>query len=47
MKQISFRVPDGLLKEIDHILRYKNYTSRSDLLRDLLRKWVEANKVRG
>jgi len=38
---INLSLPAGLAKSVDKIVKQKNYASRSEFFRDLLRMWLE------
>ncbi|RLG72877.1 MAG: transcriptional regulator [Thermoprotei archaeon] len=44
MAKISLRIPDTLLNDVDELLKISKYQNRSELIRDLLRKWVNGKK---
>ena len=45
MERITISVDEKLAKEFDALIRKRGYTSRSEAMRDLLRRDVEANRV--
>ena len=45
MERITISVDEKLAREFDAIIRKRGYTSRSEAMRDLLRRDVEANRV--
>lgn len=45
MAKISFRLPDTLENTVRKKLQISNYSCMSELLRDLLRKWIEHNTI--
>ena len=45
MERITISVDEKLAKEFDALIRRRGYTSRSEAMRDLLRRDVEANRV--
>lgn len=44
MKSIQIRLPKKMLKEIDCTISKGLYTSRSELIRDCIRKHIEYEK---
>jgi len=45
MERITISVDEKLAKEFDALIKKRGYTSRSEAMRDLLRRDVEANRV--
>ena len=45
MERITISVDEKLAKEYDALIRKRGYASRSEAMRDLLRQYVEANRV--
>jgi len=45
MERVTISVDESLAKEFDALIRKRGYTSRSEAVRDLLRREVEANRV--
>jgi CopG family nickel-responsive transcriptional regulator len=45
MERITMSIDEGLAKEFDALIAKRGYTSRSEAMRDLLRREVEANRV--
>jgi len=45
MERITISVDEKLAKEFDALIRKRGYTSRSEAMRDLLRRDVEASRV--
>ena len=45
MERITISVDEKLAKEYDALIGKRGYTSRSEAMRDLLRQYVEANRV--
>ena len=45
MERITISVDEKLAKEFDALIRKRGYASRSEAMRDLLRREVEANRV--
>jgi CopG family nickel-responsive transcriptional regulator len=45
MERITMSIDEGLAKEFDALIGKRGYTSRSEAMRDLLRREVEANRV--
>ena len=45
MERITISVDEDLAKEFDALIRKRGYTSRSEAMRDLLRRDVEANRI--
>jgi len=45
MERITISVDETLAREFDALIRKRGYTSRSEAMRDLLRRDVEANRV--
>ena len=45
MERITISVDEKLAKEFDALVRKRGYTSRSEAMRDLLRRDVEANRI--
>jgi len=45
MERITMSIDEGLAKEFDALAKARGYTSRSEAMRDLLRREVEANRV--
>jgi len=41
MNKITFRCPTKLSEEVERKLRSSDYPNKSELLRDLLRRWVK------
>lgn len=46
MKQITVKIPEPMLKDVHELLPTSRYTNRSDLMRCLLRDWVNAQRLR-
>ena len=46
MRTICFKCPDQLLDEVNNLIRNSRYTNRSELLRQLLRQWVEKMRTK-
>lgn len=44
-RAVTFRLPEDLLLRMDIKLRILNYAHRSELLRELIRDWVEKTSV--
>jgi hypothetical protein len=40
MELIQVRLPKGLIEQVDEIVRSRNYASKSDVIRDALRRFV-------
>jgi CopG family nickel-responsive transcriptional regulator len=45
MERITMSIDEGLAKEFDALIAKRGYTSRSEAMRDLLRREVESNRV--
>jgi CopG family nickel-responsive transcriptional regulator len=45
MERITISVDEMLAKEFDALIKKRGYASRSEAMRDLLRREVEANHV--
>src|SRR5512143_3692988 len=45
MERITMSIDEGLAREFDAFCKRRGYTSRSEAMRDLLRREVEANRV--
>ena len=45
MERITMSIDERLAKEFDALIAKRGYTSRSEAMRDLLRREVEANRV--
>ena len=45
MERITMSIDESLAKEFDALIAKRGYTSRSEAMRDLLRREVEANRV--
>ena len=45
MERITISVDEKLAKEFDALIKKRGYTSRSEAMRDLLRRDVEANRI--
>jgi CopG family nickel-responsive transcriptional regulator len=45
MERITISVNEQLAKEFDALIKKRGYTSRSEAMRDLLRRDVEANRI--
>ena len=45
MERITISVDEQLAKEFDALIKRRGYTSRSEAMRDLLRREVEANRI--
>ncbi len=45
MERITMSIDEKLAKEFDALIAKRGYTSRSEAMRDLLRREVEANRV--
>ncbi len=45
MERITMSIHESLAKEFDALIAKRGYTSRSEAMRDLLRREVEANRV--
>lgn len=41
VKTLNVKVPDDQYDEIEEIVRTRNYTSKAEFIRDLLRRYVE------
>jgi len=46
MERITMAIDEALAKEFDALIEKRGYASRSEAMRDLLRREVEANRVR-
>jgi CopG family transcriptional regulator, nickel-responsive regulator len=46
MERITMAIDEALAKEFDALIEKRGYGSRSEAMRDLLRREVEANRVR-
>ena len=46
MERITMAIDEALAKEFDALIARRGYKSRSEAMRDLLRREVEANRVR-
>jgi CopG family transcriptional regulator, nickel-responsive regulator len=46
MERITMAIDEALAKEFDALIAQRGYGSRSEAMRDLLRREVEANRVR-
>ena len=44
MERITMSIEEGLAREFDRLIAGRGYTSRSEAMRDLLRREVEANR---
>ena len=45
MERITMSIDEGLAREFDALAKRRGYASRSEAMRDLLRREVEANRV--
>lgn len=45
MERITMSIEESLAKEFDHLIESRGYTSRSEAMRDLLRREVEAHRL--
>jgi len=45
MERITMSIEEGLAREFDELIAARGYTSRSEAMRDLLRREVEARRV--
>jgi CopG family nickel-responsive transcriptional regulator len=45
MERITMSIDEGLAKEFDALAKRRGYASRSEAMRDLLRREVEANRI--
>lgn len=45
MERITMSIEEGLAREFDRLIESRGYTSRSEAMRDLLRREVEANRL--
>lgn len=45
MEVAQVRLPDGLMKEVDKLVDKNFYTSRSDVIRDALRKLILEKQI--
>ncbi len=46
MERITMAIDEALAKEFDALIAKRGYASRSEAMRDLLRREIEANRVR-
>lgn len=44
MERITMSIDEGLAREFDRVIRERGYTSRSEAMRDLLRREIEARR---
>ncbi len=44
---IHIRLPEEMIEELDAIVEKSNYTTRNELVRDVLRDVISANASRG
>lgn len=45
MERITMSIEEGLAREFDALIEARGYTSRSEAMRDLLRREVEAHRI--
>lgn len=45
MDTLQIRLPKGIIEQIDKVIDAGNYSSRSDVIRDAVRKMIITNQV--